>query len=79
MRKLILIAGFALASVAAQAGEPRSLSLASDAPSVAAPVAAAPVAETPKTAEVAHASHRGAEICRAARTGRARQDRTAQD
>jgi hypothetical protein len=52
MRKLILIAGFALASATAQAGEPRSLSLASEAPSVAAPAPAA-VAETPKTAEVA--------------------------
>lgn len=51
MRKLMLIAGFALASATAQAGEPRSLSLASEAPAVAAP-AAAPVAETPKTAEV---------------------------
>jgi len=52
MRKLILIAGLALASAAAQAGEPRSLSLASEAPSAAAPApAAAPVAETPKTAE----------------------------
>jgi hypothetical protein len=52
MRKLILIAGFVLASAAAQAGEPRSLSLASEAPSVAAPAPApAAVAETPKTAE----------------------------
>ena len=51
MRKLILIAGFALASATAQAGEPRSLSLASEAPAVAAPAPAAPVAETPKTAE----------------------------
>jgi hypothetical protein len=53
MRKLILIAGFVLASATAQAGEPRSLSLASDAPSAAAPApaAAAPAAETPKTAE----------------------------
>jgi outer membrane biosynthesis protein TonB len=52
MRKLILIAGFVLASATAQAGEPRSLSLASDVPTAAAPApAAAPVAETPKTAE----------------------------
>ena len=52
MRKLILIAGFVLASAAAQAGEPRSLSLASEASPAAAPApAAAPVAETPKTAE----------------------------
>ena len=50
MRKLILIAGFVLASATAQAGEPRSLSLASDVPS-----AAAPVAETPKTAEAPQA------------------------
>ena len=52
MRKLILIAGFVMASAAAQAGEPRSLSMASDATPVVSP-AAAPVAETPKTAEVA--------------------------
>jgi hypothetical protein len=51
MRKFILIAGFALASATAQAGEPRSLSLASEAPSAAAPAPAAPAAETPKTAE----------------------------
>jgi hypothetical protein len=59
MRKLILIAGFVLASAAAQAGEARSLTLASDAPSVTAPapaVAAAPVAETPMTAEAAQAA-----------------------
>jgi outer membrane biosynthesis protein TonB len=51
MRKLILIAGFALASATAQAGEPRSLSLASDVPT-----AAAPAAETPKTAEAPQAA-----------------------
>ena len=56
MRKLILIAGFALVSATAQAGEPRSLSLASDVPSVAAPAAAAAVAETPKTAEAPQAA-----------------------
>jgi hypothetical protein len=55
MRKLILIAGFVLASATAQAGEPRSLSLASDVPSAAAPGAAA-VAETPKTAEAPQAA-----------------------
>jgi hypothetical protein len=53
MRKLILIAGFVLASATAQAGEPRSLSLASDVPSAAAP---APAAETPKTAEAPQAA-----------------------
>jgi outer membrane biosynthesis protein TonB len=47
-----LIAGFALASATAQAGEPRSLSLASEALSAAAPApVATPAAETPKTAE----------------------------
>ncbi len=59
MRKLILIAGFVLASAAAQAGEARSLTLASEAPSVAAPapaVAAVPVAETPRTAEAPQAA-----------------------
>ncbi len=57
MRKLILIAGFVLASATAQAGEPRSLSLASEAPSAAAPApAAAPVAEAPKTAEAPQAA-----------------------
>jgi len=55
MRKLILIAGFVLASATAQAGEPRSLSLASEAPSAAAP-AATPAAETPKTAEAPQAA-----------------------
>ena len=61
MRKLILIAGFVLASAAAQAGEPRSLSLASEASPAAAPApapapAAAPLAEPPKTAEVPQAA-----------------------
>jgi hypothetical protein len=58
MRKLILIAGFVLASATAQAGEPRSLSLASDVPSAAAPApaAAAPLAEPPKTAEAPQAA-----------------------
>jgi len=59
MRKLILIAGFVLASATAQAGEARSLTLASEAPLVAAPaptVAAVPVAETPMTAEAPQAA-----------------------
>jgi hypothetical protein len=56
MRKLILIAGFVLASAAAQAGEARSLTLASDAASVAAPAPAAPVAETPRMAEAPQAA-----------------------
>ena len=69
MRKFILIAGFVLASAAAQAGE-RSLSLAgSDV--LAAPAAApAKAADTSKTAEAPQAAERAkgrrAEICRAA-------------
>jgi hypothetical protein len=55
MRKLILIAGFVLASATAQAGEPRSLSVASDVPSATAPAPAA-AAETPKTAEAPQAT-----------------------
>lgn len=63
MRKIILIAGFVLASVTAQAGESRSLSLAgSDAPSAGAPArtntapqiadaAEPPKAEAPRAAE----------------------------
>ena len=53
MRKLILIAGFALVSAAAQAGD-RSLSLAGS--ETATVVAAAKPAEAPKTAEAPQAT-----------------------
>ena len=67
MRKLILITGLVLASAAAQAGEPRSLTLSSDSPATTAPAKPAasaramaeapqrsnapPVSETPKAVE----------------------------
>lgn len=54
MRKLILIAGFVLASATAQAGEPRSLSLAtSDVTAAAAPAARADTAKTAQAPAVA--------------------------
>ena len=67
MRKLILITGLVLASAAAQAGEPRSLTLSSDSPATTAPAKPAasaramaeapqrtnapPATETPKAVE----------------------------
>jgi hypothetical protein len=54
MRKLILIAGFVLASATAQAGEPRSLSLAgSDVTAAAAPAAPADATKTAQAPAVA--------------------------
>jgi hypothetical protein len=56
MRKLILIAGFVLASAAAQAGEPRSLSLAgSDVTAAAAPAAPSDATRTAQAPAVADA------------------------
>jgi hypothetical protein len=56
MRKLILIAGFVMASATAQAGEPRSLSLAgSDVTAAAAPAAPADTTKTAQAPAVADA------------------------
>jgi len=78
MRKLILIPGLVLASAAAQAGEPRSLTLSSDSlattapakPAVSAPAMAEapqlsdapPVAETPKAVETPKYVYRPAPV-----------------